>query len=96
MKVVKCWRQGRLMLIVTLSDPSDTLKGWKGDRIILCAQTVRASVSETSSFELRTTIRKSQAAPLSKIRPISSDRPLLWSRECVESSVVKVEPGTKD
>lgn len=40
MKVVKCCRQGRLMLTATLSDPADALKGWNGDRIALCAQTV--------------------------------------------------------
>lgn len=94
MKVEKCCRQGQLTLMVMLSDPCDTLKGWNGDRIILCAQTVWFSILDPSSVQLWTTIRKSQASPPSKIRPIVSDRPLLWSSECVDTAVVEVESGT--
>lgn len=98
MKEVKYGLQEWLMLTVMLEFPSEGTKSGNSDRMILCAQIVVSVVSRVPfsclfPVALWTRIRKSQPFPLSKILPRSLDKPMLWSSECVESSMVSPAPG---
>lgn len=86
------------MLTVMLVIPSEALKSGNRERIILCAHILVPTISRVPSsclfpVVLLTKIMKSQLFPLSKIWPRSSERVKLWSSECVESLMVKLEPG---
>lgn len=98
MKEVKYGWQDWMMSTVMLVFSLEALKSGNRERINLWAHIVVPTISRVSGFclfaaTLLSKIMKSQLFPLSKIWPRSSERVKLWSSECVELLLVKLEPG---